>query len=617
MKGRTALLVGFLVSAGLPPTRATAADAEVIKKAIERGVAVLKQRQTGEGTWANYGPGSTALAALTLLECDVPPTDQAVQRAAQSLRESCVTLTYTYSVALCILFFDRLGEERDVPLIQSLGVRLLGGQNANGGWSYYCPSPSPDEERRLRTLVRQEHKLVARATPPPAGQVRPLPEEIQKEMRLINQQKGDKKEDFNGPGDNSNTQFAILGLWVARRHGVPVGDALTRLDARFRNGQNGDGGWGYHSGGGRGNNESTASMTAAGLLGLAYRHAAANEAVLRTRDTTGAGGPAGKLLPSDPATDPAVKRGLQALATAIEHPPSKQKGKGAVPAFARNFTLRKGFYFLWSVERVAVAYSLDTIGSKDWYAWGSELLLASQAADGSWSGEHSGEVDTCFALLFLRRSNLAKDLTASLKGRMKDPGEAVLKAGGVGGEGLIKKTLGPGIAYKDNPAADPAVKPDSGPPAPDPEGERLAAEAGKLGDELVRAEAGERDQVLGRLKDGKGAVHTLALAAAIAKLDDQERQKARDALAERLARMTAITLRDKLQDSDAEVRRAAAIACALREEKVLLPDLIGLLDDPQPPVARAAHAVLKHLAGVDLGPDAKTWKAWWEDRNKK
>jgi hypothetical protein len=592
MKGRTALLVGFLVSAGLPPTRAAAADAEVIKKAIERGVAVLKQRQTGEGTWANYGPGSTALAALTLLECDVPPTDQAVQRAAQSLRESCVTLTYTYSVALCILFFDRLGEERDVTLIQSLGVRLLGGQNANGGWSYYCPSPSPEEERRLTTLAQQEHKLVARATPP-AGQARPLPEVIQKEMRLINQQKGDKKEDFNGPGDNSNTQFAILGLWVARRHGVPVSDALVRLDARFRNGQNGDGGWGYHSGGGRGNN------------------------VLRTRDTTAAGGAAGKLLPSDPATDPAVKRGLQALATTIEHPPSKQKGKGAVPVVAKNFTLRKGFYFLWSVERVAVAYSLDTIGSKDWYAWGSELLLASQGADGSWSGEHSGEVDTCFALLFLRRSNLAKDLTASLKGRMKDPGEAVLKAGGVGGEGLIKKTLGPGIAYKDTPAADPAVKPEPGPPAPDPEGERLVAEAGKLGEELVRADAGERDQVLGRLRDGKGVVHTLALAAAIAKLDDQERQKARDALAERLARMTAITLRDKLLDSDAEVRRAATIACALREEKVLMPDLIGLLDDPQPPVARAAHAVLKHLAGVDLGPDAKTWKAWWDDRNKK
>src|SRR5207302_4089676 len=48
-----------------------------------------------------------------------------------------------------------------------------------------------------------------------------------------------------GGGDNSNTQFAILGLWAARRHGVPVEKALARADSRFRTSQNGDGGWGY------------------------------------------------------------------------------------------------------------------------------------------------------------------------------------------------------------------------------------------------------------------------------------------------------------------------------------------------------------------------------------
>src|SRR4029079_2140121 len=50
---------------------------------------------------------------------------------------------------------------------------------------------------------------------------------------------------------------------------------------------------------------------------------------------------------------------------------------------------------------------LDAIGGKDWYAWGSAVLLKSQKADGSWQGEYSqGGVDTCFALLFLRRSDL-------------------------------------------------------------------------------------------------------------------------------------------------------------------------------------------------------------------
>ena len=71
------------------------------------------------------------------------------------------------------------------------------------------------------------------------------------------------------------------------------------------------------------------------------------------------------------------------------------------------------YYYLWSLERVAVALNLDTIGNKDWYAWGSGLLLSNQEEDGTWQGDYgTGGVDTCFALLFLKRANLAMDLTA-------------------------------------------------------------------------------------------------------------------------------------------------------------------------------------------------------------
>src|SRR5262249_39231516 len=77
------------------------------------------------------------------------------------------------------------------------------------------------------------------------------------------------------------------------------------------------------------------------------------------------------------------------------------------------------YYFLWSLERVAVAFGLETIGNKDWYAWGTEFILTHQDANGGWEDYgHSGRVaDTCFALLFLCRANLAKDLSASLRGK--------------------------------------------------------------------------------------------------------------------------------------------------------------------------------------------------------
>src|SRR5207249_4497808 len=76
-------------------------------------------------------------------------------------------------------------------------------------------------------------------------------------------------------------------------------------------------------------------------------------------------------------------------------------------------------YFLWSVERVAVLYQLKTIGKKDWYGWGVELLLPRQQSDGSWSTNSyhgsSATIDTCLALLFLKRANLVQDLSNNLR----------------------------------------------------------------------------------------------------------------------------------------------------------------------------------------------------------
>src|SRR5262249_34494569 len=84
------------------------------------------------------------------------------------------------------------------------------------------------------------------------------------------------------------------------------------------------------------------------------------------------------------------------------------------------------YYLLWSVERVGVAYDLTTIGGNDWYRWGSAILLAAQRADGGWQGKFGTDIDTSFALLFLRRANLSRDLTAHLKGQA--PVEVALKS---------------------------------------------------------------------------------------------------------------------------------------------------------------------------------------------
>jgi hypothetical protein len=553
-------------------------------------VAALKKRQETDGTWSfpKHHTGATALAALTLLECDVPATDAAIVQAVKALRPATLDLTDTYSLALAILFLDRLDDPGDVPLIQSLAVRLLAGQDAQGGWTYDCPPIGRDEVRRLKALIQNRREPIVRPDPPRPAERRSLPREIQDQLRQVNP-KGQRTQ-----GDNSNTKFATLALWVARRHGMPVENALARVEARFRTSQNGDGGWGYTLAAPGVPRQSFATMTCAGLLGLTMGHVGAREAA-----------PAASPSSGDLAQDTSIRAGLLLLGSLIGRPMDQE---GQVPWFNPR---GDDYYFLWALERVAVAYGLKTIGNKDWYAWGTELLLVRQQRDGAWDGQYGESVDTCFALLFLRRANLSKDLSARLEGRVADPGKVILSNGGVGGQDVGARQPKPA---RTRPAA-PALT-------------ELEKEAAQLATALVKAPATDQGALLAKYKQTHGVVYTQALAAAIPQLTGDRQAKARDALAERLARMTAATLRGRLQDDDPEMRRAAASACALKADPEPIPDLINLLDDREPAVVRAAHAALKQFAnGKDFGPDAgagnaerqaaiAAWKAWWSKQKK-
>jgi HEAT repeat protein len=161
-----------------------------------------------------------------------------------------------------------------------------------------------------------------------------------------------------------------------------------------------------------------------------------------------------------------------------------------------------------------------------------------------------------------------------------------------------------------------------------PEAPDVDAEAGRLSSQLVKAPDARQGELIERYRQNKGVVYTQALAAAIHQLKGSAKEKARDALAERLARMTAPTLRARMQDEDSEIRRAIALACAMREDQAHVPDLISLLEDPDPMVGRAAHVALKSLTNKDFGPSpgatpqeradaVLAWKAWWKKQNPK
>ncbi len=66
------------------------------------------------------------------------------------------------------------------------------------------------------------------------------------------------------------------------------------------------------------------------------------------------------------------------------------------------------YYYLYGLERAGMLTMCMKFGKHDWYVDGSKLILSRQSGDGSWQTGGSGTVgpvvDTCFALLFLKRA---------------------------------------------------------------------------------------------------------------------------------------------------------------------------------------------------------------------
>jgi hypothetical protein len=472
----------------------------LVDNAVRRGVAYLKKWQLPDGSWAggHHSVGATALGGLALLECGIPPNDVTIRRAANHLRKHVPTLNRTYETSLCILFFDRLRAAEDRPRIVTLSLRLLAGQQEDGGWSYTVPILNRTEESNLlialrltrpqksedlfvrtgdirllelylpkettskslkMTLEEQnpaptsgnvEIALSGVSSEPPAGvaQAKPMidaeapppppaapvekaelpakPEHrapvAPEARRALDKLPGQLRQIPALPGgiggnvgaqrmvmdrrgrvvhrhtDNSNTQFAIIGLWAARRHQVPMDRALAQIVWRFHTSQHLDGSWAYHFTSQRQAGTGRATMTGAALIGLGVGYGL----------TLPNGAAREKGIPANPQ----LTDGLKWLGNSLENPDRVERG---LVRFRRGADL----YYWWTVERVAVLYGLRSFQGRPWYEAGVADILPNQDADGSWTyqiGTAGQPVGTSFALLFLKGSNLVSDLSKTIKG---------------------------------------------------------------------------------------------------------------------------------------------------------------------------------------------------------
>ncbi|HSQ56370.1 MAG TPA: HEAT repeat domain-containing protein, partial [Gemmata sp.] len=535
--------------------------------------------------------------------------------------------TKTYQTSLCLMYLDRLGEPADEPVIQILAVRLLVGQNSEGGWTYDTITEVPQTDvQRLKAIKPGER-----------GKMHPEVDAYAKSIAGSKVAGG-----AIGGDDNSNSQFAVLAVWMARKHGVPVDRALDLVEKRYVASQTREGGWTYNGPGpgmpGVGVMPGSPSMFCAGLIGLATgvarkeeKHNAepkkepkkdpnkppaqkSDDPFFNPPPKEGKAPPAKKKPAARPlsATDRAVKAAIAGLGYHLAE--SSKAGGGALLVRTQQGG-RHGdhdLYFLWSVERVGVIYGLDKIGGVDWYEAGAQTLVHMQSQDGSWSGSYGSEVCTSFAILFLCRANLARDLS----GKVQKETSTEMKAGII-----PSSTSTSGDSATGTPDANASIPP---PLLPGVAG----TQAGILMGELIRASDKEWGKTLEKLRDSKGSMYTQALIGAVYRVHRERRKSVREALAERLTRMTAGTLRSMAKDEDAELRRAAVLAMAMKDDRDHIPDLIAALQDEEDLVVRAARAGLKSLSnGEDFGPAAnatagekllaaESWKKWLNKKGK-
>jgi len=62
------------------------------------------------------------------------------------------------------------------------------------------------------------------------------------------------------------------------------------------------------------------------------------------------------------------------------------------------------YYYLYGMERAGILSRSRFFGQYDWYKQGADYLIERQRSDGSWVRSGDPQIDTAFAVLFLKRS---------------------------------------------------------------------------------------------------------------------------------------------------------------------------------------------------------------------
>ena len=347
------LASGIVLILSLPALAQSAAgdqeiSDEVVKKAIDKGMHRLLEAQNADGSWEPYGPGpggdyqvgSSAIAVYALLEGGAGAENPKIKDALNWLASHDTNYTYELGLRCNVwLLADkkapkyRANLEKDMQALIDLcnnGGYGYGGPRATGGGGIIIKGKTGSGNSKPKPAPGWGNTI--------------------------------------GYGDNSNSQYGLLGVWAAARdekiEDIPQTYWQLVL-THWLNGQFEDGGWGYSANTGSRRSQvgaATGTMTCAGIA-----------SVLVCEDN----------LNSDDylhckAGQSAGAKSAQAGLDWLEKNFEKTTGAGWVGSGL-------GYYY-YGVERVGLASGMKCFGSIDWYNTLCTKVLATQGEDGAWSG---------------------------------------------------------------------------------------------------------------------------------------------------------------------------------------------------------------------------------------
>jgi len=357
---------------GLPGVGLTA---EQVNAAIDHGAEFLwnyikkKDLETGKQQLGDDPPH--VLACLALVHAGAhrkfPDFDQALRGYLDRYPPNSYQTVYQYGLASMLI--EAYGDPAYFSKLRKASRYLVESQGKMGSWTYLTDVPANLTDENDHAALRVISGVSGAPDPNDKGM-----------SRLTDWSLGQE-------GDNSCTQFALLGLHSASRCHIKISPELWKrnLDACRRR-QCPDGGWAYHEG----DTESYGSMTCAGICARAI-------------DRFELGKP-------QPGNDEGIERGL---AWMDGHFSVNQN-----PASSGYL-----YYYLYSVERVGRVLDTEFIGPHEWYPLGARFLVDKQEKNGSWleGSDPDPRCPTSFALLFLTRA------TPTLNVEIKHGGPGTLK----------------------------------------------------------------------------------------------------------------------------------------------------------------------------------------------